>query len=111
MMLAGRNLPSPDLGVSSPSLFLALGCSCDESLLSVQSVLFLKIRIAHVLPVSVHVAGFGLLFEVGTEDLVTDHANKALVLHGEVHLDSPIQVARHKIRAAEVHLFLSVIAE
>src|SRR5271157_668250 len=111
--LENPEAPHPIAGSSftENSRRLVLGCACYKSLLRVQSVLFLEIRIAWVFSVSVHVAGFGLIFEVGTQHLITDHADKIFVLHRKIHLDSSIQVARHEVRAAKVNFFLSTVAE
>src|SRR5208283_6228817 len=86
------------------------GCARNEGLLTVKGGFFLEIRITRILAVRVHVASFGLVFEVRTEDFVTDHANQVFVLHREVHLNSPIQIAGHEVRTAEIDLVLSAVA-
>src|SRR5271166_2812990 len=109
-MQPGRG-PEGPLYPRTTCLLLVLGSASNERLLRVEGVLFLRILVTHILAVGLHVACFGLLSQIGLKDLIADQLNQGLVLHREVHLDSPIQVAWHEVRAAEIHLLFPTVVE
>src|SRR5579863_6687213 len=68
-----------------------------KCLLAVESIFLVVVRIANEFPLRGHVPGFRLVFEISSQDVITDHADQVLVLHREVDLNPVIQIARHQI--------------
>ena len=84
---------------------------CQQELLTVYGFADLARCLGYIRAAREHSPRFHIVRQVDRQDLVANAPHQGRVVEWEKHLHSLVDVARHQVRAADIDLFLTAVAE